>query len=613
MSGGGGGGGKSDTFFGGLQFLSTFIFNTCRGSPPTCPTSVVTSKKKKCKKWVGHWPPCPPPPPPPGSAATDLHHGYTTAQNDENAGLPQGKAICADHSYEPSSIRAPPPNLKFDEFGVQPLEVEAVECTKEMLIQYMLSKTLTDSSMSSLKEIIAKSTNLTPPEKSHAFYLGVINQHADDIETIKGTLELLQKQLQIPTRMRHLIVVGDAKTYGHLVRIKQEYVKDIEWLIPFPGDWHILKNLQPVLMKIYYHAGLQDLAAKNHKGATLSSLAACGHFKRTHIFLLSAWEAMFRCQLKAFMNSKDVKISDLALLDKLHNLATEDDLQVVLQTMEEVWDHVGGQTMAVSFSDFTKKQEEKDGTYQLWNAFIHRDALSYVLLYLAIRTGNWNLRVAALKMMGPLFHAFDRPMYLQLIPGHLADILQMPPTILEHLQQGGFVISLKGRSGHSVGLDEGHETLINKDVKMALHKPEPLLMDKMAMYLPYRAMSQDKLRDQVLPPGDSSTASQTMSQCKTLRDEVSAIGVFSPIRSDERGAREGAEEEMGGQFRELSEETIMVLHSGRGSTKNFAKRIVFQMIDPEMLMNSNCHGRTNKTSKRPNVQAIDPRVLSYAF
>ena len=81
------------------------------------------------------------------------------------------------------------------------------------------------------------------------------------------------------------------------------------------------------------------------------------------------------------------------------------------------------------------------------------------------------------------------------------------------------------------------------------------------------------------------------------------------IRAEgERGAREGGEE-----FRELSEETIMVLHSGRGSTKNFAKRIVFHMIDPEILMNSNCHGRTNKTSKRPNVQAIDPRVLSYAI
>ena len=41
-----------------------------------------------------------------------------------------------------------------------------------------------------------------------------------------------------------------------------------------------------------------------------------------------------------------------------------------------------------------------------------------------------------------------------------------------------------------------------------------------------------------------------------------------------------------------------VLHSGRGSTKNFARRIVFHMINPEILMRSNCHGKTNKTSGR---------------
>ena len=66
---------------------------------------------------------------------------------------------------------------------------------------------------------------------------------ADDIETIKGTLKHLQKHLQIEKRIQHLVVVGNAKTYGHLVKIKQEHVQDMEWLIPIPGDWHILKNL----------------------------------------------------------------------------------------------------------------------------------------------------------------------------------------------------------------------------------------------------------------------------------------------------------------------------------------------------------------------------------
>ena len=30
------------------------------------------------------------------------------------------------------------------------------------------------------------------------------------------------------------------------------------WLFIFPGDWHILKNYQEVLLKVYFDAGLKD-------------------------------------------------------------------------------------------------------------------------------------------------------------------------------------------------------------------------------------------------------------------------------------------------------------------------------------------------------------------
>lgn len=80
----------------------------------------------------------------------------------------------------------------------------------------------------------------------------------------------------------------------------------------------------------------------------------------------------------------------------------------------------------------------------LWDSFIHRDALAYIMLFVAIRTGNWHLRIGALKKMAPLFHAFDRPTYLRLVPRHLLDVLQMPKTMLDHLQNGGFVANLKG-------------------------------------------------------------------------------------------------------------------------------------------------------------------------
>ena len=73
------------------------------------------------------------------------------------------------------------------------------------------------------------------------------------------------------------VLVGDGKTYEHLQRVKRVYGSALESLLIFPGDWHILKNYQPVLMKAYYHTGLLDIAKATGKAETLKLLEKCSH------------------------------------------------------------------------------------------------------------------------------------------------------------------------------------------------------------------------------------------------------------------------------------------------------------------------------------------------
>ena len=49
--------------------------------------------------------------------------------------------------------------------------------------------------------------------------------------------------------------------------------KELSWLLSFPGDWHILRNIQPVLFRAYYDAGLKEISQKcGFKATTLTSL-----------------------------------------------------------------------------------------------------------------------------------------------------------------------------------------------------------------------------------------------------------------------------------------------------------------------------------------------------
>lgn len=108
---------------------------------------------------------------------------------------------------------------------------------------------------------------------------------------------------------------------------------------------------------------------------------------------------------------------------------------------------------------------------KFWYQFVFKDCFAYIALFLAMRSGRWDLRIAAIKQMAALFTAFDRPKYQKLIPQHIVDMLTIPAEVLAHLKQGGFTVSILGRPCHSVGIDEAHEMCINRECKDFTTRP----------------------------------------------------------------------------------------------------------------------------------------------
>ena len=131
--------------------------------------------------------------------------------------------------------------------------------------------------------------------------------------------------------------------------------------------------------------------------------------------------------------------------------------------------------------------------------FVFEDVLAYLGLYLAIRSGDWDLRMACVKMMAPIFSAFDHTTYQNLIARNLADILSLPQPVLNAFKMGGFVVSVTGRAWYSVAIDEAHEMCINKDCKTSIVRPSPDYISRVASYIPLRTKCLQSFRYQIFP------------------------------------------------------------------------------------------------------------------
>lgn len=87
---------------------------------------------------------------------------------------------------------------------------------------------------------------------------------------------------------------------------------------------------------------------------------------------------------------------------------------------------------------------------------------AYIGYYVAIRTGNWALRNGCLDFLAVMFFAYNRPKYEDIVTRALLSRVMLPAKLLEQYEQGEWTVSLKGRTGANLAVDEAHECMINR-------------------------------------------------------------------------------------------------------------------------------------------------------
>ena len=136
--------------------------------------------------------------------------------------------------------------------------------------------------------------------------------------------------------------------------------------------------------------GLKELARVS--GYPVAAIQAYSQFKRTHHFL--TWQAIYLVMLQRYIETErddDSSLLELVQSSSLH-LKPSNFVATLTQVMEKVQESM----YHSKFQSFLNDMANKDTNWKFWKQFVFEDMLAYICLYLAIRSGCWELRLASL-------------------------------------------------------------------------------------------------------------------------------------------------------------------------------------------------------------------------
>ena len=106
--------------------------------------------------------------------------------------------------------------------------------------------------------------------------------------------------------------------------------------------------------------------------------------------------------------------------------------------------------------------------FMLWAQFLLEDYPAYLALRTTLRTGNFKLRLTAIRRIAPVLCGYGKDQYQWLVSVHLADMVRMTEDGYKALSYL-FFTSLGGDAFARIGLDEKQE-VANRLYKGALMK-----------------------------------------------------------------------------------------------------------------------------------------------
>ena len=250
-----------------------------------------------------------------------------------------------------------------------------------------------------------------------------------------------------------------------MIRMKEDKPRLYSWLFPYPGDWHILLHSAKALISRYWGAGIEHVA-KEFSG-TDKNAAEGRHYRRSHHQLTVMYEALITVVAMQYKSLTGGDPEESGAEDKI-----------------KAW---------------MLQRAAVHKTFKLWTQFILQDYPAYMALRIAVRTGNFKLRLAALRRIAPIFCGHGKARYQWLLAVHLSHMARMTDEDMEALSHL-FSTPLTGNAYARVALDERQE-FANKLYKGSTTKITVPFVSKLPALVTAREHALTEIRREYLATG----------------------------------------------------------------------------------------------------------------
>lgn len=244
------------------------------------------------------------------------------------------------------------------------------------------------------------------------------------------------------------IIAGDEETYTFLRVLMTHEPDQYRQIRRYPGDWHLLLHMAKALLHRYWGAGVEHMA--KDLGTDDSKSAAGSNYRRAHHSLTTMYEAIWTVCLEKYSKS----------------------CPSVGDTQSETDRHADG---VVEWIEARAKEHK---TFFLWRRFLLHDYPAYLTFRIALRTGDFMLRLDALRRIAPIFFITGKDRYQNLVIDHLMEMARWSEEVLKVMSEL-FSVKLGKDACARLGLDERQE-VANRFIKTLTARILSSSLEKMA-------------------------------------------------------------------------------------------------------------------------------------